>query len=107
MPQVPIFPVTARYPASGTYTLSVTEMDFDDDDLSADTMTMGSVVVGGSAKGTVETPYDRDWFAVQLVAGTSYRIDLKGYDTGNGTTWNTFLAGIHDSNGDLISRYHG
>ena len=86
----------------GTYTLSVTEMDVDDDDLSADTMTMGSVAVGGSAKGTVETPYDRDWFAVQLTAGTSYRIDLKGYDTGNGTTWDTFLAGIHDSNGDLI-----
>ena len=87
-------------PESGTYTLSVTEMDFDD--FSADTMTMGSVAVGDSVEGTVETPYDRDWFAVQLTAGTSYRIDLKGYDTGNGTTWNTFLAGIHDSNGDLI-----
>ena len=89
-----------RHPARGTYTLSVTEMDFDD--FSADSMTMGSVAVGGSVEGTVETPYDRDWFAVQLTAGTSYRIDLKGYDTGNGTTWNTFLAGIHDSNGVLI-----
>ena len=91
-----------RHPPRGSYTLSVTEMDDDDDDLSADIMTMGSVAVGGSAKGTVETPYDRDWFAVELIGGTSYRIDLKGYDTGNGTTWNTFLAGIHDSNGDLI-----
>ena len=39
---------------------------------------------------------------MELSAGTSYRIDLKGADTGNGTTWNTFLAGIHDPNGVLI-----
>ena len=85
----------------GTYTLSVTEMDFDD--FSADRMTMGRVAVGGSVSGTVETPSDRDWFAVQLTAGTSYRMDLKGYDTGNGTAWNTYLDGIYDSNGVLIS----
>ena len=48
------------------------------DDCSADLQTTGAVAVGGSATGTIETAYDQDWFAVELVAGRTYRFDLQG-----------------------------
>ena len=85
----------------GTYTLLVAEAEADD--FSADTMTTGTVTVGGTAEGNIEAAGDRDWFGVSLVAGTSYLIDLKGNRTNDGTLADPRLAGIHDSSGDLVS----
>ena len=70
---------------------------------SADTGTAGVVTVGGSVTGEVEESWDLDWFAVELTAGTRYRIDLEGYDTGDDTLGNPYLFGIYDSNGQLLS----
>ena len=81
---------------TGTYTLSVVEVA---DDFAADTGTSGAVAVGGSATGEIEFARDRDWFAVTLEAGRSYRIDLKGKDTGDGTLRDPYLRGIHDAKG--------
>ena len=53
------------------------------DDYASSTSTTGSVAVGGSATGEIETSGDRDWFAVTLEAGRTYRIDLEGLDTGS------------------------
>ena len=36
------------------------------------------MTVGGSATGEIDYWGDRDWFAVELEAGTTYRIDLEG-----------------------------
>ena len=83
----------------GTYTLSVTEVA---DDYAAGTETSGAVVVGGSARGEIETPNDRDWFAVTLESGKTYRIDLEGSPTGAGTLSDPYLYGIHDANGNRI-----
>ena len=54
-------------------------------DLPADTTTSGVLVVDGfAARATISTlseistTYDRDWFAVELEAGRTYRIDMKG-----------------------------
>ena len=85
--------------AVGTYTLSVTEMV---DDYAADTGTTGTVLVGGTATGEIETPGDRDWIAVILEAGKIYRIDLEGLDAGAGTLHDPYLRGVHDGDGDLI-----
>ena len=84
----------------GTYTLSVTEVP---DDFSAGTGTSGALAVGRSARGKIETEGDRDWFAVDLDAGGTYLIDLKGSATGSGNLRNSYLYGIHDANGDLIA----
>ena len=74
------------------------------DDYSADIHTDGSVAVGGSAAtGEVETARDFDWFAVELVAGRTYVIDVEGDDTGAGTLRNTVLRGLYDADGDLIA----
>lgn len=48
------------------------------DDGYAGVSATGRVAVGGRATGTVDTPGDRDWFAVDLVARQSYRFRLGG-----------------------------
>ena len=85
---------------TGTYTLSVTEVP---DDFEATTQTTGTVEVGGSATGDIEFEGDRDWFAVELDAGSTYRIDLEGSPTWNGTLYNPYLRGVHDANGVLLA----
>ena len=86
-------------PELGTYTLSVTEVT---DDFTAGTDTAGAVAVGGSATGEIELVRDRDWFAVELDAGKTYRFDLEGSPTDAGDLYDPYLRGIHDAAGDLI-----
>ena len=83
----------------GAYRLSVREVP---DDFSAGTGTTGTVDVGGSATGEIEFHRDRDWFAVELEANTTYRIDLEGYWTGAGTLRDPYLRGVHDADGNLL-----
>ena len=82
----------------GTYTLSVTEVH----DLADGTGTTGTVAVGGSTMGEIETAGDRDWFAVTLEADKTYRIDLEGSETSAGTLSDPYLHGVHDENGVLL-----
>ena len=53
--------------------------------------TPGVVVVGDSVTGTIEPAGDRDGYAVELEAGTTYQIDLEGAATGQGTLADPFL----------------
>ena len=90
---------------TGTYRLSVTEVTTSvTDDYEAGTGTSGTVAAGGSATGEVDYASDRDWFAVTLEAGTTYRIDLEGSPTGAGDLSDPYLRGVHDANGVLLSR---
>ena len=84
---------------TGTYTLTVTEVS---DDYAADPTTTGTVVVGGSATGNIDSPREQDWFAVELEADKTYRFDLDGRLTGDGSLWDLYLSGIYDENGGLI-----
>ena len=83
----------------GTYRVSVAEIT---DDYAGDSTTTGTVAVGGSATGNIQFRGDRDWFAVTLEAGKTYRVDLKGSDSNAGTLWTPYLRGIHDADGTLI-----
>ena len=85
---------------TGTYTLTVTEVS---DDYAADPTTTGTVVVGGSATGNIDSPREQDWFAVELEADKTYRFDLDGRLTGDGSLWDLYLSGIYDENGGLIN----
>ena len=92
--------------SKGTYTLTVLEGAVsvpDPDDYTAGRGTNGAVAVGGSATGEIETGNDRDWFAVELIANKTYRIDLKGSRTGDGTLTDPFLRGVYDDNGVRIA----
>jgi hypothetical protein len=70
----------------GTYKLSATVLSTSlVDDFAATTSTAGAVAAGGSATGEIETTGDADWFKITLQAGVTYRFDLEGTDTGQGT----------------------
>ena len=74
------------------------------EDFSAGASTSGRVTVGDTATGNVGSNGDRDWFAVELEAGRTYVIDLRGSPTDDGTLNDPYLGGIHDSGGNLIAR---
>ncbi|MCY4502277.1 MAG: PPC domain-containing protein, partial [Alphaproteobacteria bacterium] len=46
---------------------------------------------------------DVDWFAVELVAGRTYVIDLEGAPGGGGTLGNAMLRGLYDAEGQRIA----
>lgn len=48
------------------------------DDYAGSTATSGTLAVGGSVSGSIESASDSDWFRVTLTAGTTYRINLTG-----------------------------
>ncbi|MGB9366501.1 MAG: hypothetical protein WCE79_10860, partial [Xanthobacteraceae bacterium] len=85
----------------GTYRISATSLGAIADDYAASTATMGGVAVGGSATGNIETTGDADWFAVTLVAGTTYRFDLEGSNTGQGTLQFPSLQ-LRDASGNFL-----
>ena len=97
------FSVNDFYDDVGDYSVAVSEVT---DDFGADTDTAGTIGVGGSVNGEVQfdgvndgRPDDEDWFAVNLEAGTTYQIDLKGASSGSGSLPSPHLLGIRDSNG--------
>ena len=82
---------------------SVSEPYYTGGDFSEDVSTTGRVAVGDTATGEIGISGDRDWFAVELVAGRTYIIDLRGRPTEDGTLRDPYLHGIHDAEGNLIS----
>ncbi len=97
------FSVNDFYDDVGDYSVAVSEVI---DDFGAETDTAGTVGVGGSVNGEIQfdgvndgRPDDEDWFAVDLEAGTTYQIDLKGASSGAGSLRSPHLLGIRDSSG--------
>ncbi|MCY4562868.1 MAG: hypothetical protein OXE40_00125 [Gammaproteobacteria bacterium] len=89
---------------TGTYKVSVSRDDRrrPDDDCAADAMTTCVAIIGTSVRGEIEEPRDADWFAVDLEAGVSYRVDLAGASTEGGSLADPELSGLlHDANGRL------
>ena len=92
---------------TGTYTLSVIVLGANgaseaDTDLPNSRTTTGRVEAGASATGNIGTANDYDWFRVDLEAGKTYQIDLKGIGGGAGTLENPYLLDIRDSSGTAI-----
>ena len=93
----------SHYSASnGTYTVAVTDLGAHADDRGTTAAEAGTLLIGGSATGTVDYAGDRDWFAASLEAGMTYRIDIEGAPNGHGTLGYAELHGIYDANGALI-----
>ncbi len=64
--------------------------------------TSATVALGGSITGRIDTTTDEDWFRVTLTAGTNYRIDLRGNDSGSGTLLDPFVR-LLNSNGTVLA----
>lgn len=74
-----------------------------DDEPTGDITTDLSVDVGSSVTGVIEEEGDIDFYAVELVAGVTYQIDLEGSRTGSGDLIDPFLTGIFDANGTRVA----
>ncbi|MDO8297951.1 MAG: pre-peptidase C-terminal domain-containing protein [Caulobacter sp.] len=72
------------------------------DDYGSTTATTGTVSVGSSSTGSIETVGDTDWFRITLTAGATYQFDLQGSDSGQGTLPDPFLR-LRDSSGNSIT----
>ncbi len=78
-----------------TYTVTIPAHATDVPDLSADAQTLGEVDIGGKACSQIDHTHDVDWFAVDLVAGSTYVIDLEGKATNAGTLFDPILSGVY------------
>src|SRR6185312_17537342 len=63
----------------------------------------GQVAINGSSSGNLETAGDRDWFRVQLAAGTTYLLSLQALHGGGGTLVDPYLR-LHDASGALLAQ---
>ncbi len=90
--------VGARGNRLGTYKLLVEQVKADDyTDGKA-----GALSVGGSARGEVELPGDRDRFEVTLEAGRTYRIEIDGSPVA-ARQFNAWLYDLRDEEDNLIT----
>ena len=88
---------------TGTYKVSATQTATPPtDDFSADTSTSGSVSVGGSTTGELETAVDKDWFKITLETNVTYKFDLEGSPTGQGTHNDPYIK-IYDMTGREVA----
>ena len=67
------------------YTVVLTDITDSVDDYLGAEETTGTVAVGGSVTGNLEVDNDVDWFKVRLEEGKSYRIRMRGAESGGGT----------------------
>jgi hypothetical protein len=69
--------------ATGTYTLTLTDLGVDDHLGGSDTTS--TLPLDGTAAGNIQFSGDRDGFRVDLTAGKIYSFDMRGVDSGSGT----------------------
>ena len=74
------------------YTIVLTDITDSEDDYLGAEETTGTVAVGGSVTGNLEVDNDVDWFRVRLEEGKSYRVSMRGAESGGGTLADPFLA---------------
>ncbi|MFZ2724938.1 MAG: DUF4347 domain-containing protein, partial [Methylococcaceae bacterium] len=84
---------------TGNYKLSITSFT---DSYTADSTTVGTLIVGNAVSSNIDISSDEDWFKVALNAGTTYQIDLEGSDSSNGTLNNPYFRGIYDNAGVFL-----
>ena len=88
---------------TGGYTLDLIQQASITDDYAASTATTGTVAVGGSTAGTLESGGDADWFGVSLTAGISYNLTVGGQASGLGTLTDPYLR-LYNAAGTLLNQ---
>ncbi len=87
---------------TGTYTLLASGQNANRDDFSANPGTSGFIdAVAGQVVGSLEIAGDRDWFRVDLEAGSAYDFGLEG--SGSGTSLRDPYLYLYDSQGNLVA----
>lgn len=89
--------------STGGYRLGLREEAVSAVDAVGSTPATAAVLSDGSVTGTIDSPYDTDWYRVTLVEGRSYRFDLRGESSGGGTLADPVITGLYDRSGTLIA----
>ena len=74
------------------YTIVLTDITDSGDDYQGAEETTGAVAVGGSVTGNLEVDNDVDPFRVRLEADKSYRIRMRGSESGGGTLADPYVS---------------
>ena len=74
------------------YTIVLTDITDSGDDYLGAEETTGAVAVGGSVTGNLEVDNDVDSFRVRLEANKSYRIRMRGSESGGGTLADPYVS---------------
>ena len=74
------------------YTIVLTDITDSGDDYQGAEETTGAVTVGGSVTGNLEVDNDVDPFRVRLEADKSYRIRMRGSESGGGTLADPYVS---------------
>ena len=74
------------------YTIVLTDITDSGDDYQGAEETTGAVAVGGSVTGNLEVDNDVDSFRVRLEADKSYRIRMRGSESGGGTLADPYVS---------------
>ncbi len=72
------------------------------DDIGHTPDTAGSLDLGGFIQGEIETQGDVDWFKITLTAGATYRFELMGAPSQNGTLTDPYIHGLFSGAGIFI-----
>jgi Ca2+-binding RTX toxin-like protein len=64
-------------------------------DIPADLTSLAVLHPGSPLFSAIETAGDVDWIKVNLIQGTSYRIDMRGASSGGGTLEDSFIDGVY------------
>lgn len=86
----------------GTYTLRGAAYEAPPDDHPADETTEGTLAIGESVEGEIETSQDADWYAVELTGGQGYAFSMEGSPTGGGSLSDSYLTLI-DATGHEVA----
>ena len=88
---------------TGSYTLALRTYA---DDRPDNESSRGMVELGGSVTGEIEEPGDKDWFAMELEAGVSYRVDMAGASSGGGTLVDPDMFGVYEASGGYAGGFN-
>ena len=86
------------------YTMVLTDITDSGDDYLGGPQTTATVAVGGSATGNLEVDNDVDWFRVRMEGGKSYRIRMRGSESGGGTLSDPFV-GVDDHGSSALTNF--
>ena len=88
--------------ATGTYTLTVSDVSHISDDYAGNPSTAGRLPAGGHVVGELELAGDVDWFAIRLEAEVPYAFFLEGMPTDMGTLRDPYLS-LYDDLGQMLA----
>lgn len=71
-------------------------------DIPADLTSLAVLYPGSPLFSAIETSGDVDWIKVNLIEGTSYRIDMRGASSGGGTLGDSLIDGVYYIDGTRV-----